>query len=54
MAVIGVYSAKGGVGKTTIAVDLAWRSAVHGNRQTLLWDLDSQGGSAYLLGSQRR
>lgn len=54
MAVIGVYSAKGGVGKTTIAVDLAWRSAMHGGHRTLLWDLDHQGGSAFLLGLQRR
>ena len=50
MAVIAVYSPKGGVGKTTLAVDLAWRSAALGRRKTLLWDLDPQGGAAYLLG----
>lgn len=50
MAVVGVYSAKGGVGKTTIAVDLAWRMASCGGHSTVLWDLDPQGGAAYLLG----
>jgi len=54
MAVIGIYSAKGGVGKTTLAVDFAWRSAVLGGHKTLVWDLDYQGGAAFLLGSQRR
>ena len=54
MAVIGVYSAKGGVGKTTIAVDLAWRSAVLSHHQTLLWDLDPQGASCFLLGCDQR
>ncbi len=50
MAVIAVYSSKGGVGKTTMAVDLAWRCAVLGGRRTLLWDLDVQSGAGYLLG----
>jgi chromosome partitioning protein len=50
LAVIAVYSVKGGVGKTTIAVDLAWRAATLYDRSTLLWDLDQQGGAAYLLG----
>jgi chromosome partitioning protein len=50
VAVIAVYSVKGGVGKTTIAVDLAWRAATLYSRNTLLWDLDQQGGAAYLLG----
>lgn len=49
MAVIAVYSVKGGVGKTTIAVDLAWRCAQLGKRETLLWDLDPQSGSAFML-----
>jgi chromosome partitioning protein len=50
MAVIAIYSVKGGVGKTTLAVDLAWRLATHGQHTTLLWDLDLQGGAGYLLG----
>ena len=49
MSVIAVYSSKGGVGKTTIAVDLAWRCAVLGGYKTLLWDLDVQGGAGFLL-----
>ncbi|MEO0031111.1 MAG: hypothetical protein RIS94_869 [Pseudomonadota bacterium] len=54
MAVIGVYSVKGGVGKTTLAVDMAWRSAARSGQPTLLWDLDPQGGSAFLLGMDER
>lgn len=54
MAVIGVYSVKGGVGKTTLAVDLAWRSATRAGHPTLLWDLDPQGGCAFLLGIDER
>jgi cellulose biosynthesis protein BcsQ len=50
MAVIAVYSSKGGVGKTTLSVDLAWRCAMLGRHKTLLWDLDVQGGAGYLLG----
>lgn len=54
MAVIGVYSAKGGVGKTTMAVDFAWRSAVQSKHRTLIWDLDPQGGAGFLLGCEGR
>jgi len=50
MAVVAVYSVKGGVGKTTLAVSLAWSAATTSGRRTLLWDLDPQGGSGYLLG----
>ena len=50
MAVIAVYSVKGGVGKTTLAVSLAWSAATTSCRRTLLWDLDPQGGAGYLLG----
>ena len=52
VGVIAVYSIKGGVGKTTIAFDLAWRSATYGGHRTLLWDLDLQGGAAFLLGER--
>lgn len=48
MGVVAVYSIKGGVGKTTISFDLAWRAARRGQR-TLLWDLDLQGGAGFLL-----
>ena len=50
MSVIAIYSPKGGVGKSTIAVDLAWRCATYGGQSTLLWDLDAQGGAGFLLG----
>lgn len=50
MAVIAVYSVKGGVGKTTIAANLAWCSAAISRRKTLLWDLDPAGGSGFLFG----
>jgi cellulose biosynthesis protein BcsQ len=50
--IIAVYSAKGGVGKTTLAVNLAWASATLSQRRTLLWDLDAQGAASYILGQQ--
>lgn len=50
MASIAVYSVKGGVGKTTLAVNLAWCSAMISRRKTLLWDLDAANGSGFLLG----
>lgn len=52
LAVIAVYSMKGGVGKTTLAVDLAWRFAATGGHRTLIWDLDPQGGAGFLLGQE--
>ena len=48
--IIAVYSPKGGVGKTTLAVNLAWASAALSSRRTLLWDLDAQGAASYILG----
>ncbi|MEN3747391.1 ParA family protein [Sphingomonas sp. HF-S3] len=50
MATVAVYSLKGGVGKTTLAVNLAWCSAAQSSRRTLLWDLDPQAASTFLLG----
>ena len=50
MATIAIYSLKGGVGKTTLAVNLAWCSAIQSARRTLLWDLDSQAASTFLIG----
>jgi chromosome partitioning protein len=46
--VLASYSIKGGVGKTTAAVNLAWLAAAEG-RRVLLWDLDPQGGATYLF-----
>jgi chromosome partitioning protein len=49
LATIAVYSGKGGVGKTTLAVSLAWAAATRSCRRTLLWDLDAQAASTYVL-----
>ena len=46
--VVALYNIKGGVGKTSAAVNLAWLAAAGGVR-TLLWDLDPQGAASYLL-----
>jgi chromosome partitioning protein len=46
--IIAVTNTKGGVGKTTTAVNLAYLCAA-GGRRTLLWDLDAQGGATYAL-----
>ncbi|MFO6448132.1 ParA family protein [Erythrobacter sp. NE805] len=54
MAGIAVYSVKGGVGKTTLAVNLAWAAASISRRRTLLWDLDAANGSGFLLGVDPR
>jgi len=48
MKIIAVTNIKGGVGKTTTAVNLAYLSSA-GGRNTLLWDLDPQGAATYLL-----
>jgi cellulose biosynthesis protein BcsQ len=46
--VLATYNIKGGVGKTSAAVNLAYLAARDGSR-TLLWDLDPQGASTYLF-----
>jgi chromosome partitioning protein len=46
--VLATYNIKGGVGKTSAAVNLAYLAARDGAR-TLLWDLDPQGASTYLF-----
>jgi len=46
MKIVALYSIKGGVGKTSSAVNLAFISACKGYR-TLVWDLDPQGASSY-------
>lgn len=48
MKIYSVYNIKGGVGKTTTSVNLAYLSAAGGAR-TMLWDLDPQGGTSYYL-----
>lgn len=49
MATIAIYSSKGGVGKTTLAVNLAWCAARQSSRRTALWDLDPQAASSWVL-----
>jgi cellulose biosynthesis protein BcsQ len=53
MATIAIYSLKGGVGKTTLAVNLAWAAATLSARRTLLWDLDPQAASSFLLPTRK-
>jgi cellulose biosynthesis protein BcsQ len=46
--VVATYSIKGGVGKTSSAVNLAALAAADG-RRTLIWDLDPQAAATYLF-----
>ena len=48
MNVIAIYNIKGGVGKTTTAVNLSYMAAADG-RRVLLWDLDLQAASTFAL-----
>lgn len=51
--IIAVYSMKGGVGKSTIAVNLGYCSAAQSSWRTLLWDIDAQGAASFLLEQDR-
>ena len=53
MSSVAIYSLKGGVGKSTFAVNLAYCAATVSARRTLLWDIDAQGAAGYLLGQSR-
>ena len=46
MTTLGIYSNKGGVGKTTTAVNLAYLASLSG-RSTLICDLDPQSSTTY-------
>ena len=48
MKTLALYSIKGGVGKTSAAVNLAWIAAERGGR-VLLWDLDPQAATTWFL-----
>lgn len=48
MQIYATYNIKGGVGKTTTAVNLAYLAAEAGLR-TVLWDLDPQGAASYMF-----
>ncbi|WOE75989.1 ParA family protein [Alterisphingorhabdus coralli] len=54
MTTIAVYNLKGGVGKTSTAVNLAWCSAQMSSRRTLLWDLDPQAAATWLIGKDKQ
>ncbi len=49
MVTIAFYNLKGGVGKTTSAINLAYLAAQEGYK-TLIWDLDPQGSTSFYLG----
>lgn len=48
MIVYATYNIKGGVGKTSAAVNLAHLASVSGLR-TLIWDLDPQGAATFMF-----
>jgi chromosome partitioning protein len=48
MKVVAAYNIKGGVGKTSAAVNLAHLAALDGHN-VLLWDLDPQGAASFVL-----
>ena len=48
MKTVALFSIKGGVGKTSAAVNLA-HLAARGGARTLLWDLDPQGAASFYL-----
>ena len=48
LKVLATYSIKGGVGKTTTAVNLSFEAASTGAR-VLLWDLDPQGAATFFF-----
>ena len=54
LATIAVYSLKGGVGKTTFAVNLAWAAHKLSARRTLVWDLDAQAATSWLLSADHK
>lgn len=46
--VVAVYNIKGGVGKTTSAVNIAYHLSQQGHK-TLFWDMDAQGSASFFF-----
>lgn len=51
MKTAAIFNLKGGVGKTSCAVNLALIAAINGKR-TVLWDLDAQAAATWLLSGE--
>jgi chromosome partitioning protein len=51
LKILAITNIKGGVGKTTSAVNLAFLCAA-ADQRTVLWDLDPQGAATYVLGCE--
>jgi cellulose biosynthesis protein BcsQ len=49
MRIYATYNIKGGVGKTTTAVNLAYLAAAETGLRTLLWDLDPQAAATFMF-----
>jgi cellulose biosynthesis protein BcsQ len=53
MSLVVVFNLKGGVGKTTTVVNLAWCASQRA-APTLVWDLDPQASCSFFLGEEPR
>ncbi len=49
MRIYATYNIKGGVGKTTTAVNFAYLAAAETGLRTVLWDLDPQGAASFMF-----